>query len=80
MNDLRRDGRELLEASRRERTPGAELKQRLLAELLAAAARATPAADEPPPLASRLSSSSKALILAALVLAIALAIFLAGRP
>lgn len=79
MSELRRHGRELLEASRRERTPSLERKQRLLAALLETAAQSTRAAQEPPPLAQRLAPRVKLLILAALVAAILGGIWLASH-
>lgn len=80
MSDLRRHGRELLDASRSERTPSQQVKEQLIASLLEAAAQAALPAGEALPLASRLSRSGKALVLALLALAIGLGIYLAGRP
>ncbi|RYZ06303.1 MAG: hypothetical protein EOO73_16700 [Myxococcales bacterium] len=79
MSELRRHGRELLEASRRERTPSAERKQRILEKLLESAAQTTLAAREPPPLAERLSPRTKALVLVVLVAAIVVGMWAASR-
>jgi hypothetical protein len=79
MSELRRHGRELLEASRRERTPPPEVKERLLQSLLETAAQMSLAADEAPPLSQRLSFGAKALVLGGLVLTILGATWLASR-
>lgn len=79
MSELRRHGRELLEASRRERTPAPEAKERLLRSLLETAAQVSLDAHEAPPLAQRLSRSAKALVLGGLVLAIVGVTWLLGR-
>jgi hypothetical protein len=79
MSELRRHGRDLLEASRRRRTPSAERKQRLVARLVDAAAQTAQDAPTRPPLAQRLSRRAKLLVLAALLGTVALVLYLAGR-
>lgn len=63
MSELRRHARELLDASRRERTPSAERKQRVMQRLMESAAQTSLDAREPLPLAQRLSTRSKGLVL-----------------
>ncbi|HYP86833.1 MAG TPA: hypothetical protein VEQ59_01735 [Polyangiaceae bacterium] len=77
MNELRPHSRELLEAARREHTPSAAVRARLLTELLLAA--------EPGP-ASRsslmprqLSLASKVVLLAALAAMIGLTLYFASH-
>jgi hypothetical protein len=79
MNELSRYGRELLNASRRERTPEPQRKQRLLEKLLTSAAQTSLAAREPPPLAQRLGTPEKLLVLLGLLLMIAAGMWLASR-
>lgn len=79
MSELRRHGRELLEASKRERTPSPQHKQRLIRQLLESAAQASRAAQEPAPLDQRLGWREKVLLLSALSLAIGGAIWLVSR-
>lgn len=70
MSELRRHGRELLEASRVERTPRADLRERLLSQLLESAAQTSLAGAEPVPLAQRLGSRTKAFLVAGLAVVI----------
>lgn len=79
MSELRRHGLQLLDASRRERTPSAELRQRLLTHLLESAAQTSLASREPVPLAERLSTSAKLLVLVGVVATIVSGIWLLGR-
>jgi hypothetical protein len=79
MSELRRHGRELLEASRRERTPPAPLKRRLMVKLLESAAQTSLDAHEPPPLAQRLGVASRSAVVIALVFAILSGLWLASR-
>lgn len=80
MSELRRHGRELLQASRQRRTPSAEQTRQLVARLVEAAAQTAQDAPTQPPLAQRLSRRAKLLVLAALLGAVALALHLASSP
>jgi hypothetical protein len=78
MSELRPYGRELLEAARRERTPTAAERARVLLALLGAAERSQIAvAATPRP--SKLSSAAKLFVLVALAALIVLGIYLAGH-
>jgi hypothetical protein len=79
MSELRRHGRELLDASRQRRTPSAEQTRQLIARLVEAAAQTARDAPTRPPLAQRLSRRAKLLVLAALVGAVAFALYVASR-
>lgn len=79
MSELRRHGRELLEASRRERTPGAERKRRLLEKLVETAAQASVAAREPPPLEQRLGLTTKVLVVVGVLVTIVGGLWLVSR-
>jgi hypothetical protein len=79
MSELRRHGRELLEASRRERTPAAERRRRLLEKLLENAAQTSVAAREPPPLEQRLGLETKVLVAVGVLVTIAGGLWLASR-
>jgi hypothetical protein len=79
MSELRRHGRELLEASRRERTPSAERRQRLLKKLLETAAQTSLAAREPLPLSQRLGARTKALVVLLVVATIVGGMWAASR-
>lgn len=79
MSELRRHARELLEASRRERTPGAERKQRVMQRLMESAAQTSLDAREPPPLAQRLSPRTKGLVLVLLAVTILGGMWAASR-
>lgn len=76
MNELRRDGRALLEDARRERTPDAATRERVYQALLASPALASgapaPATGKQP-----LTGPRKWLLLAALAAAIGTALYLA---
>ena len=78
MTELRRHGRELLEAARRERTPSPVERERALTGLMAAAAQAALASERPAPLAKRLPPLAKLLILVILFLAIAVGSYCLG--
>lgn len=71
MTELRRHGRELIEAARRERTPTPEERQRVMSVLMAAAAQAALQNEQRAPLAKRLPPVAKLLLLTLLFLAIA---------
>lgn len=73
MNELRPHSRELLEAARRERTPSADVRERLLSELLAAADPGP--ASGAPGRRPKLGPATQWLVLVALVLGIALALY-----
>jgi hypothetical protein len=78
MNELRRDGRALLDEARRERTPDAAARERVYDALLASAAFS----DGPPPATTgkpRLAGIRKWLLLAALGVAVTGALYLAGH-
>jgi hypothetical protein len=78
MNELRRDGRALLDEARRERTPDAAARERVYDALLASAAfsdGAPPATTGKP----RLAGIRKWLLLAALGAAVTGALYLAGH-
>ena len=78
MNELRRDGRALLDEARRERTPDAAARERVYDALLASAAFS----DGAPPTTTgkpRLAGIRKWLLLAALGAAVTGALYLAGH-
>jgi len=70
MTALRSQARELLDAARHEQTPTAAERVLLIRALLDAAAHSESHRQQPVPLASRLSSTAKVMLLAALVLLI----------
>ncbi len=83
MSDLRPPARQLLDAARRERTPSAAERSRLIGELLAAAAESGASSEEPPVLAQRLGAGAKLVVLAVLLLLIVGATYVAhhlGKP
>lgn len=80
MSELRREGRALLAEAHRERTPNAAARERVLAALMMTEALARPseaegAEAEPKPL----TGLGKWLVLAALVAAVALGVYVAGH-
>ena len=80
MSELRREGRALLAEAQRERTPDAAARERVFAllmatEALASASAALGARAEPKPL----TGPAKWLLLAALVAAVALGVYVAGH-
>jgi hypothetical protein len=78
MNELRRDGRALLDEARRERTPDAVARERVYEALLASAAFS----GGPPPATTGkplLAGTRKWLLLAALGAAVVGALYLAGH-
>jgi len=77
MSELRPYGRELLEAARRERTPNAVERARVLKALLAAAEHSRLAVETPP--ASKLNAASKIFVLLALAGPIAFGVYMAGH-
>ena len=78
MSELRPYGRELLDAARRERTPGAAERARVLKSLEAAAEHARLAAAEARP-ESNLGPASKIFVLLALAALIAFGVYMAGH-
>jgi hypothetical protein len=80
MSELRRHGRDLLDASRRRRTPSAEHKHQLVEQLVNAAAQTAHDAPTRPPLAQRLTRRAKLLVLLALLSAVAFGLYLASSP
>ena len=77
MSELRPYGRELLEAARRERTPSAAERARVLKALLAAAEHSRLAVEAPPP--GKLNAASKVFVLLALAALIAFGVYMAGH-
>jgi hypothetical protein len=80
MSQLRRYGRDLLDASRRRRTPSPERKHQLIEQLVSAAAQTAHDAPTRPPLAQRLSPRAKVVVLFALLSAVAVGLYLASAP
>lgn len=79
MSELRRHGRELLDASRLRRTPLSEQKRKIVEGLVATAAQTAHDVSTRPPLAQRLSGRAKVLVLLTLLAAVALATYWLGR-
>jgi len=77
MSELRPYGRELLQPARRERTPNAVERARVLKALLAAGEHSRLAVEAPP--ASRLNAASKIFVLVALAALIAFGVYMAGH-
>ena len=80
MNELRRHGRELLDQARRERTPDAAARERVLGALLASAALATTSSPTASAAESKpLGGINKWLLLAAVASAVAGTVYAAGH-
>jgi hypothetical protein len=78
MNELRRDGRELLAEARRERTPDADSRERVFAAVLASVAQASAAGTRRPE-SKPLTGIRRWLVLAALVAAVTGALYCAAH-
>lgn len=80
MNELRPHGRELLAQAKRERTPDAAVRERVFAALMATEAVVAAINEAANPVVPRpLAGAGKWLLLAALGLAVAGIVYLAGH-